>query len=100
MKLLAADDDPISLRMLTGLLTSLNYEVVTATDGDEAWRVLQQPEAPKLAILDWMMPGFSVSTAGPVGSSAGGCLILTGLLRSDSSPVPRFLASSVTCPSR
>jgi CheY-like chemotaxis protein len=30
---------------------------VTANDGDEAWRVLQEEDAPLLAILDWMMPG-------------------------------------------
>jgi two-component system, cell cycle response regulator len=39
------------------MLTKWGYEVVTAGDGDEAWRILQSPEAPRMAILDWMMPG-------------------------------------------
>jgi len=58
MKMLIADDDPISLKMLDGLLTAWGYHVVTATDGTEAWQVLQDNEAPKLAILDRSMPGL------------------------------------------
>jgi diguanylate cyclase (GGDEF)-like protein len=30
-----------------------------ARDGDEAWHILEQPDAPRLAILDWMMPGMT-----------------------------------------
>ena len=58
MKMLIADDDPISLKMLDGLLTAWGYQVVTATNGTEAWRVLQDNEAPKLAILDRSKPGL------------------------------------------
>ena len=58
MKILIADDDVISLRMLDGLLTGWGYQVVMATDGDAAWRVLQENEPPSLAILDWTMPGL------------------------------------------
>jgi two-component system, cell cycle response regulator len=57
MKILAAEDNPISQSMLRSMLTKWGYEVVTAGDGDEAWRILQSPEAPRMAILDWMMPG-------------------------------------------
>ena len=57
MKVLAADDNRISQTVLSSMLVKWGYEVVTASDGDEAWRVLQSPQAPSLAILDWMMPG-------------------------------------------
>lgn len=59
MRILVADDDPINRRLLEALLVKSNYEVVTACDGTEAWNILRQKDAPKLAILDWMMPGLS-----------------------------------------
>src|SRR5262245_23596783 len=58
MKILIADDDPVSLRRLEITLTGWGYEVLAARDGLEAWRFLIHPEAPKLAILDWVMPGM------------------------------------------
>ena len=58
MKILIADDEAASLKMLSGVLTDWGYQVITAADGTEAWRVLQENEAPKLAILDWTMPGL------------------------------------------
>ena len=56
MKILIAEDDVVSRRMLQAFLLRWGYEVVIATDGAEAWRVLESGDAPKLAILDWMMP--------------------------------------------
>lgn len=38
---------------------SWSFDVVTACDGAEAWRILGEPGAPSIAILDWMMPGFT-----------------------------------------
>lgn len=58
MKILAAEDNPISQSMLRSMLTKWGYDVVTAADGNEAWDILQSPEAPRMAILDWMMPGL------------------------------------------
>jgi len=58
VRILIADDDPISGRVLEAFLVKLNYEVVLAHDGEEAWKILQQSDSPKLAILDWMMPGM------------------------------------------
>jgi diguanylate cyclase (GGDEF)-like protein len=57
-RVLVADDDPMSLRLLERLLPMWGYEVVTATHGDEAWAKLQEPEPPTLAVLDWNMPGI------------------------------------------
>jgi sigma-B regulation protein RsbU (phosphoserine phosphatase) len=56
MKVLIAEDDPVSRRMLEATLRNFGYEVVLATDGAQAWAVLQLEDAPPLAILDWMMP--------------------------------------------
>jgi len=58
MQVLIAEDDPIYRRMLEAMLVKWGYEVVVACDGVEAWRVLQGTHAPRLAILDWMMPGM------------------------------------------
>jgi len=57
MKILIADDDPVSRRRLETILSKWGYEVITARDGTEAWRELQAEDSPSLAILDWMMPG-------------------------------------------
>ena len=56
MKILVADDDAVSRRVLESMLVKWGYEVVTASDGAEAWKILRRPDAPQLAILDWMMP--------------------------------------------
>jgi diguanylate cyclase (GGDEF)-like protein len=57
VRILIAEDDPISCRLLEVTLCKWGYEVAVAADGSTAWETLQQPDAPALAILDWMMPG-------------------------------------------
>ena len=57
MKILIADDEPVSRRMLQGLLTKWGYDVVPVEDGKAAWERLNTPDAPRIALLDWMMPG-------------------------------------------
>jgi two-component system, cell cycle response regulator len=59
MRVLVADDSVISRHLLDAPLRQWGYEVVIACDGTEAWRILQQDNAPRLAILDWMMPGMT-----------------------------------------
>jgi DNA-binding response OmpR family regulator/anti-sigma regulatory factor (Ser/Thr protein kinase) len=59
VKILVAEDDCVSLRAIGLVLGSAGYEVVTAKDGLAAWHCLQQPEAPQIAVLNWMMPGLS-----------------------------------------
>jgi diguanylate cyclase (GGDEF)-like protein len=44
--------------MLCNMLTKWGYDALTARDGNEAWRLLQAGDAPRMAILDWMMPGM------------------------------------------
>jgi diguanylate cyclase (GGDEF)-like protein len=58
MKVLIADDEPISRRLLEILLNKWGYDVTVASNGEEAWQLLQARDHPKIAILDWMMPGM------------------------------------------
>jgi len=62
MKILVAEDDTTSRRILGAILGKLGYEVVAVADGAEAWEELKKNDPPRIAILDWMMPGLS----GPV----------------------------------
>ena len=56
MKILIAEDDLVSRTMLSRLLTNWGHEVVITVDGGAAWDILRGVNAPKVAILDWMMP--------------------------------------------
>jgi putative two-component system response regulator len=58
MKILIADDSPFYRTALRVALTGWGYVVIEAADGTAAWEILQRETAPKLAILDWMMPGM------------------------------------------
>jgi len=59
MKILVAEDDLTTRRMLESVLTKFNYEVITTTDGEETWNKLKRPDAPKLVLFDWFMPGMN-----------------------------------------
>ena len=56
MRILAAEDDLTSRLMLVAVLKKIGHEVIQASSGSEAWDELQKPDAPRLAVLDWMMP--------------------------------------------
>jgi diguanylate cyclase (GGDEF)-like protein len=58
MRVLIAEDDAATRRLLEALLAKWRYDVLVTTDGVQAWQLLQQEDAPSLAILDWMMPGM------------------------------------------
>ncbi|HTZ74543.1 MAG TPA: diguanylate cyclase [Candidatus Aquilonibacter sp.] len=57
-RILIAEDDPISRRMLQSFLMKWDYQVIAASNGTEALKILNHPDAPPLALLDWMMPGM------------------------------------------
>jgi two-component system cell cycle response regulator len=59
MRILIADDSIVSRHLLDATLRKWGYEVVVACDGLEAWNALKQEDAPRLAILDWVMPGLT-----------------------------------------
>jgi DNA-binding response OmpR family regulator len=58
MKILIADDDRVTRRMLEVILSEWGYETLVACGDVMAWEILQATHAPKLAILDWVMPGL------------------------------------------
>jgi two-component system cell cycle response regulator len=59
VRILIADDDVTSRLVLTGVLTKYGHEVIATVDGTGAWEAMRRPDAPALAILDWMMPGLA-----------------------------------------
>ncbi|WP_372846827.1 response regulator [Pontiella sp.] len=59
MKILIAEDNAFSRTLLKKTLTKAGYDVIAAENGDVAWEVLRQDDPPKLALIDWMMPGLS-----------------------------------------
>lgn len=58
MRIIIAEDDPTSRKILEVTLRQWGYEIEVASDGQEAWALLQEDDAPTLVILDWMMPGL------------------------------------------
>ena len=58
MKILIAEDERVSRRLLELTLTGWGHEVIVTEQGEEAWAILEQEDQPSLAILDWMMPGM------------------------------------------
>lgn len=57
MEILLADDDRVLRVMLRKQLAGWGYEPLEAADGDAAWNLLSAPRPPRLALLDWEMPG-------------------------------------------
>lgn len=78
MKILVAEDDMVSRRILTTSLSKWGYELVITSDGTQAWEELQKPDAPSVAILDWMMPGLDG-------------VELTRRIRAQQRPVPTYV---------
>lgn len=58
MKILVAEDEPISRELLAAYLTKWGHEVIASADGEQAWELLNAGEPPRLLLLDWMMPGI------------------------------------------
>ena len=58
MRILVAEDEPVTLRILARALSEAGYEVQAVADGHAALKALRAADAPALAILDWVMPGL------------------------------------------
>jgi DNA-binding response OmpR family regulator len=58
MRLLIAEDDVVTARLLRGLADSWGYDVTAVDDGTTALAVLQADDPPQVAVIDWMMPGL------------------------------------------
>jgi phosphoserine phosphatase RsbU/P len=59
MKILVAEDDPISRRLLESRLQRQGHQVELVEDGIAAWAALERDPVLSIAILDWMMPGLT-----------------------------------------
>ena len=57
MRVLIADDDPVSRRLLEAALVRMGHTVVVVSEGLAAIEALVATDGPRIAILDWMMPG-------------------------------------------
>jgi phosphoserine phosphatase RsbU/P len=61
MRILVAEDDSVTRKLLESTLGRLGLDVIAAADGNAAWNALETlkgKDAPELAVLDWMMPGL------------------------------------------
>lgn len=58
MRVLVADDDRTTRRLLAALVRRRGHDCVEVADGTEAWDVLGGANEPVLALLDWVMPGL------------------------------------------
>ena len=56
LRIVVAEDDTSSRKLLQHLLTKWGFDVRVAKNGLEAWEILQSEDVPTVAILDWMMP--------------------------------------------
>ena len=61
MRILVAEDDAVTRKLLESTLSRLRLDVIAVADGNAAWNALETlkgKDAPELALLDWMMPGL------------------------------------------
>ncbi len=58
MRVLIADDSKTARHNLRNHLESWGFEIAEAADGDTAWEILNEPDSPRIAIIDWLMPGL------------------------------------------
>jgi len=56
MQVLVVDDSAVYRKLISDQLQSWGFTMTVAKSGGEAWKVLQQPDSPKLALLDWVLP--------------------------------------------
>jgi diguanylate cyclase (GGDEF)-like protein len=59
MQVLVADDDRTIRMLVENVLNLSGYQVITAINGEEAWDIMQGNNSPRMAVLDWEMPGMS-----------------------------------------
>ena len=61
MRILVAEDDTVTRKILEVTLGRLRFDVIAAADGNAAWHSLETlkgKDAPEMVVLDWMMPGL------------------------------------------
>ncbi|MFH1077409.1 MAG: response regulator [Pseudomonadota bacterium] len=96
MKILVADDNKISRRMLDVALAKWGYNVTAVEDGAEAWKALQSSNAPEIAFLNWKLPqqdGIDICRKLREGETSGYTYIV--LLAEETTPKEEILAAIV-----
>lgn len=58
MRILIAEDEQTTRRLLERKLRDWGYETVAVSNGNQAWEFLQKKNHPKLILLDRLMPGL------------------------------------------
>jgi DNA-binding response OmpR family regulator len=56
MHILIADDEHTSRSLLRRITEKLGHPAIVVDNGEDAWQAMQQPDAPQICLLDWMMP--------------------------------------------
>lgn len=56
MKVLIVDDSPVYRKLIHDHLQGWGFVSIEVESGEKAWRVLQEPDSPKLVLLDWVLP--------------------------------------------
>jgi len=59
MRILIVDDDSVTRLALESLFKRRGFEVIAITEGEQAYQILAQEDAPRIAIIDWALPGMS-----------------------------------------
>jgi diguanylate cyclase (GGDEF)-like protein len=84
MEILVVEDSPVYRHLVTSYLQEWGFPFKIATNGSEAWKLLQRPDCPKLVLLDWVLPDIDgielcrrIRLAG-AGNSYSYIILLTG----------------------
>lgn len=56
MRILLAEDSAVYRHLIGGYLKEWGFDLAVATNGAEAWALLQEPDSPRLVLLDWVLP--------------------------------------------
>jgi two-component system NtrC family sensor kinase len=59
MRILIADDDSITRKLLERIARDAGFDPIVVTNGNAAWEILSQDNPPRIVVLDWVMPGHS-----------------------------------------
>jgi two-component system, cell cycle response regulator len=93
MKILLAGDSYIERRKIAGYLADWGLECVAVGSGTEAVKLLEAPDAPTLAVLDWTLPGLDgIDILRRVRKAGQGNYVYTVMLTAKSQKKDRIMA--------
>ena len=56
MKILVAEDDRVTRRLLESYISKWGHETIVCSTGGQAWQILSSENRPRVAVIDWIMP--------------------------------------------